>query len=91
MGVALGARAVTARERAVEGRARAVEARARAVEARARAAAERAAAARVEAAERVAAVPGKLRLCQRRRWGLLARSRLCHPEHRHRHRRLCSH
>jgi hypothetical protein len=44
------------------------------------------AAAKKAAAERVAAVPGKLRLCQRRRWGLLARSRLCHPQHRHRHR-----
>ncbi len=41
-------------------------------------------AAAAAAAERVAAVLGKLRLCQRRRWGLLARSRLCQPEHRHR-------
>ena len=55
---------------------RAMAAAVRAMAAAARVAAAMVAAAAAAAAERVAAVPGKLRLCQRRRWGLLARSRL---------------
>ena len=57
----------------------------RAMAAAARVEAARVAAAKAAVAERVAAVPGMLRLCHRRRWGLLARSRLCHPGQRHRH------